>query len=148
MTDDLFSAGTVVSRAGTGNETESTRKTEFRPELPAKGLGNHRLYNIREVTESLKFSYGEEIYVMKCGKLQAMVMMKEGKPIKITLEEVRYVPGFHAKLFSIPCAMKRGARTMMTIENGPVKLEFGSRRKEANDFVLGLELKPIQYYGG
>jgi len=33
----------------------------------------------------------------------------------------------------------------LTVENGPVKLVFGSRRKEENDFVLGLEMKPIQY---
>jgi len=72
---------------------------------------------------------------MKCGKLQAMVMMKEGKLIKITLEEVRYVPGFHAKLFSIPCMMRRGAKIssegmILTVENGPVKLVFGSQRKQ------------------
>jgi len=37
------------------------------------------LYNIREVTESLKFSYGEETYAMKCGKLQATVTTQEGR---------------------------------------------------------------------
>jgi len=33
----------------------------------------------------------------------------------------------------------------ITVENGPVKLIFRSRRKAENDFVLGLELKPIKY---
>ncbi len=107
-------------------------------------------YNIREVTESLMSTYGKEIYAMKCGKLQATVMTKEGKLIKITLEEVHYVPGFHAKFFSILCAMRRGAKIlsevmMLTVKNGLVRLVFGSHRKDGNDFVLGLELKPIQY---
>jgi len=108
------------------------------------------LYDIKEVTESLKFSYGEEIYAMKIGKLQATVTTQEGKSTTIILDEVRYVPGFYGKLFSITRAMKRGARIssegmMMTVEQGPVKLIFGNRRKEENDFVLGLEMKPIQY---
>jgi len=47
-------------------------------------------------------------------------------------------------------AMRRGAKILsqgmtLTVENGPVKLIFGSCRKEENDFVLGLKLKPIQY---
>jgi len=33
----------------------------------------------------------------------------------------------------------------ITVENGLVKLIFGSCRKEENDFVLGLKLKLIQY---
>jgi len=66
------------------------------------------------------------------------------------LDEVRYVPGFYGKLYSVMRAMKRGARISsegmtMTIEQGLVRLEFGRCRNAENDFVLGLELKLIQY---
>ncbi len=33
----------------------------------------------------------------------------------------------------------------ITVANGPVKLIFRSCRKEENDFVLGLEMKPMKY---
>jgi len=36
----------------------------------------------------------------------------------------------------------------MTVELRTVKLEFRRCRNAENDFVLGLELKPIQYNGG
>jgi len=40
------------------------------------------------VTESVKLNDGNEVYAMKCGKLQAMVMMQEGKAMMIILDEV------------------------------------------------------------
>jgi len=66
---------------------------------------------------------------------------------------IRWSPictGFYKKVFSLMTAMQRGEKIlsegmMITVVNGPARLLFGSRRKEENDFVLGLELKPIQY---
>jgi len=95
-------------------------------------------------TESIKLNDGNKVYAMKCGKLQAMVMMQEGKAMMIILDEVQYVPGFYRKVFSLTTAMRRGAKISsegmaITVANGPVKLIFGSCRKEENDFVLGLK---------
>ncbi len=78
-----------------------------------------------------------------------MVQTQEGKPTTIVLDEVRYVPGFYTKLFSMMRAMKRGMRilsegTTMTVELGMEKLEFGRCRNAENDFMLGLKLKPIK----
>ncbi len=105
------------------------------------------LYDTREVIENIKFINGNEEYAMKIGKVRATVQTQEGKPTTIILDEVRYVPGFYAKLFSMTRAMAKiwSEGATMTVELGTVKLEFGRCRNAENDFMLGLELKPIQY---
>ncbi len=73
-------------------------------------------------------------------------MTPEGKK-EIILSDVCYVPGFYVKLFSLTSAMKNGAKLTskgmkLTVENGPVKLEFEKCLETKSSFVLGLDLKP------
>ena len=105
------------------------------------------MFDLQEVHECIKIGTGEETYATKCGKLKAEVMTQEGIQ-HITLQEVRYIPGFYVKLFSLTSALKNGAKITseglkMIVANGPIKLEFTKCMETKNSFVSGLELKPL-----
>jgi len=106
------------------------------------------MYDVHDINESVTIGTGRVTYATKCGKFHGEFHMPEGMR-KVILSEVRYVPGFYVKLFSVTRAMKNGARAIsegnrMTIENGPNKLIFKNCLETGSSFVLGLELWPYQ----
>jgi len=67
------------------------------------------MYDVQEVTESVKLNDGNKVYAMKCGKLWTTVTMQEGTSMVIILDGVQYVLGFYRKVFSLMTATRRGA---------------------------------------
>jgi len=46
------------------------------------------MYDLQEVTESVKLNDGNKVYAMKCSKLQTTVTMQEGMSMVIILDGV------------------------------------------------------------
>jgi len=107
------------------------------------------MFDTKCIKESIKIGTGEETYATKCGKHCREIMTPEGKK-EVILTSVCYVPGFYVKLFSLMAVMKNGAKLVskgmnLTVENGPVKLEFTKCLETESSFVLGLKIKPKTY---
>jgi len=105
------------------------------------------MFDVCDIKESVTIGTGRVTYATKCGKCCGKFHTPEGKR-EVILSEVRYVPGFYVKLFSVTRAMKNGARaisegTRMTVGNGPIKLVFENCLETGSSFVLGLKLRPI-----
>jgi len=108
------------------------------------------MYEVTERREKVRLGDGRVIYATKVGKLQVAV----GKRT-VTLENVRFIPTFPVKLFSIPIVLKNGAeiygadRKLTMTKRVPgcasIVLTFKARdNEEKSGFVLGIELKNVR----
>jgi len=112
------------------------------------------LYEVTEVTESVRLGNGHTVYSTKKGKLEVVLpTMKKQKGTTITLENVQYVPKFPVKLFSLLIVLKNGAEIKsanrkLTISKrvsgcASIAFTFTARDDKAKSrYVLGIELKP------
>jgi len=76
--------------------------------------------------------------------ISLVIAMVEG-PTMVTLYNVKYIPGFMLKLFSLSCAMKKGANIqnegmVLKVQKGKLTLIFKNYAEMQNGCILGLEL--------
>jgi len=63
------------------------------------------LYDVKKVKESIKLGSGKNVYATKVGKLDVSFVQENGYRVTFTLENVRYIPSFYIKVFSLMTAM-------------------------------------------
>ena len=70
------------------------------------------LYNIETIKEPIMIGDGSKVYATMCGDLDVQVKTLEGKVEEFTLKNVKYIPRFYMKLFSLTSTMWNGAKIM------------------------------------
>jgi len=80
-------------------------------------------------------------------KLKLKMEGLEG-PTTVMLCDMKYIPEFMLKLFSLSCAMKRGANIrnegmILKVQKGDLTLTFKNCAEMQNGCILGLELVPM-----
>jgi len=67
------------------------------------------LYDTESIYELVTIGDGKTVHTLLNGKLDVKVESDDG-PMTATLNDVKFIPGFWIKLFSITCTMKKGSR--------------------------------------
>ena len=90
---------------------------------------------------------GRSLKVNKTGKLKVSFHNNQGDKSEVLLEEVKYIPELKVNLFSIPVALKKGAKvksqgTTLILEKDNKKISFdhkipiGAKMERKNDECL------------
>jgi len=101
-----------------------------------------RMYDIKPVT----LGNGSTVTATMNGKLKLQTEGEE-EPTTVTLHNIKYTPGFMLKLFSLSCAMKKGAQLCnegmrLRVQKGNLTLTFDNCAKMQNRGILGLKMTP------
>ncbi len=78
------------------------------------------LYDTERIYEPVTIGDGKTVHALINRKLYVKVESDDG-PMTMTLHNMKFIPGFWVKLFSITCAMKKGSK--ITSENMTLKVE-------------------------
>jgi len=102
------------------------------------------LYEKRCVNEPISLGNSEVVHATIVGKLDVTVA-QAGRRASFTLENVRYIPKFYAKIFSLTVAMEKGCAISSThkaiiVKRSSFRLEFNRTIKCKNGFVCAINL--------
>jgi hypothetical protein len=80
------------------------------------------------------------------GTYRTKSIQKDGTSENITLSNVLVVPSFSFNLFSVPCALQKGAKLgndneCITVEVGSTKITFDNKLKCGKSMLLGVKFK-------
>ncbi len=105
------------------------------------------LYDIEHVETPVTLGDGTTVTAMMNAKLKLKMEGLEG-PTTVMLYDMKYIPEFMLKLFSLSCAMKKGANIqnegmVLKVQKGDLTLTFKNCAEMQNGCILGLELVPI-----
>ena len=79
------------------------------------------MYDIEEYNSSVKVGNGKNISITHKGKLDVLIMQKDGKQYFSTLTNVKLIPELGHSLFSIQALLMKGWMTSSEKANNPIK---------------------------
>jgi len=105
------------------------------------------LYDIEHVETPVTLGDRTTVTAMMNAKLKLKMEGPEG-PTTVMLYDMKYIPEFMLKLFSLSCAMKKGANIqnegmILKVQKGDLTLSFKNCAEMQNGCILGLELVPM-----
>ncbi len=105
------------------------------------------LYDIEHMETLVMLGDGTTVTAMMNAKLKLKMEGLEG-PTTVMLYDVKYIPEFMLKLFSLSCTMKRVVNIqnegmVLKVQKGDLTLTFENCAETQNGCILGLELVPM-----